>query len=49
LPIVIVGEATHGSLDTTEHDRNVGIELLEYLAIYDRGVLGAQVVATVGV
>ena len=48
LPVVVVGEAAHGGLDAAEHYGHVGVEALEYLGVYDGGVLGTQVVTPVG-
>ena len=48
LPIVVVGEAAHARLDTSQHHGHVGIDLLQDARIDDRGILRALVVATVG-
>ena len=48
LPIVVVGEAAHARLDTSQHHGHVRIDLLQDACIDDRGILRALVVATVG-
>ena len=48
LPIVVMTDAAHGSLDASECHRYVGIELLQYLGIDDGRVVGTHVVARVG-
>src|SRR5574344_1781306 len=39
LPIIIVCETTHRSLDSTENDRNVGKEMFQNLCIDDAWII----------
>ena len=40
-------ETTQGCLDTSKHDGHIGEKLAQYLSIYDAGLLGTAVMATV--
>ena len=47
-PVVVMTHAAQRGLDTTQHYGYIGIKLLEDFGIYDGGVLGTHIVATVG-
>lgn len=47
LPIIIVCEPSHRSLNATEEDRNVRIELFQYLCIDYRRIVGTHVMTGV--
>ena len=48
LPIIVVGNATQGSLDTADNHGHVGIELFEYAGINDGGIVGSHACTAVG-
>ena len=48
LPVVVMGEPPHGSLDAADDDRHIGIELLEDAAVGDGTVIGTRPCPTLG-
>ena len=47
LPIVVMCQSSQGGFDAAEHDRNIGIQLLENPGIDDGGIFRTHVVTTV--